>query len=543
MVGPDDIRTLLPGADLVISAIDEPDEVDLWVNEACVGAGIPFIRGGLSYTQGLYWLVDPGRSACRQCLETYPGPTLAEDIDLPAAHVGARAPDGARQPRDRARRSAARGPVAMEALRYLTGKSCRRLRPAHTSSSISPVAARPRSEPWPRDPSCDVCATAPPKRSTSTPRSHLSVDGGVTASNDNPSEHAGLAGSATLAVRPLSIVPEGDEFIVGQRGAVGLRRAPGHRRAGACPAATGPQTIDDAAEQARRAAGEEIDVAAFEVVAPSSGSRAAPTKPRSRPAPPRRRAVPPHHGPAPPRRRPDRPPRRRRAPSRRGCAAPSRRPPGWPTPPARSASSRCTRSTPTSSLAPSDVFFLDTPVRSIAALTLLTYVLALRARGLPLAGRAGRGRPGADLDRPPAVLPRARDRPLRPLEPAPPSALRPATRRDGVRRGRARRRAPRPPRRRRRLVGAARRPEARARRDRLRRGHGDRVAVLDLPAHRPLRRAHHRDRLRQPAAGQRAHAAPRPAPHHARAARRARRRGARATSPSHAPIAGSTWSA
>ena len=82
VTGPDDVRVLLPGADLVISAIDDPDEVDLWVNEACVGEGIPFIRGGLSYTQGLYWSVDPGRSACRQCLESYRA-TFVEDIDLP----------------------------------------------------------------------------------------------------------------------------------------------------------------------------------------------------------------------------------------------------------------------------------------------------------------------------------------------------------------------------------------------------------------------------------------------------------------------------
>jgi len=84
----------------------------------------------------------------------------------------------------------------------------------------------------------------------------------VTASTDNPSQDAGLAGSATLAVRPLSIVPEGDEFIVGHAElsvyvvlpAIGVQVLALLREG---------RTLDDAAEQARRAAGEEIDVAAF----------------------------------------------------------------------------------------------------------------------------------------------------------------------------------------------------------------------------------------------------------------------------------------
>jgi molybdopterin/thiamine biosynthesis adenylyltransferase len=159
VLGPDDVRTLLPGADLVISAIDDPDEVDLWVNEACVGAGIPFIRGGLSYTQGLYWSVDPGRSACRQCLESYRA-TFAQDIDLPLL-TWERVLRTERVNRGIGPVAQLLGAVvAMEALRYLTG-------------IVPPVAAGAYQlidfagscstsvEPWPQDPSCEVCATAP----------------------------------------------------------------------------------------------------------------------------------------------------------------------------------------------------------------------------------------------------------------------------------------------------------------------------------------------------------------------------------------------
>jgi molybdopterin/thiamine biosynthesis adenylyltransferase len=60
--GPDDIAALLPGADLVLSAIDRPDEVQTWVNQACVAAGVPFITGGMYVARGIYYSVDPGRS-------------------------------------------------------------------------------------------------------------------------------------------------------------------------------------------------------------------------------------------------------------------------------------------------------------------------------------------------------------------------------------------------------------------------------------------------------------------------------------------------
>jgi molybdopterin/thiamine biosynthesis adenylyltransferase len=163
VTGPDDVRALLPGADLVVSAIDDPDEVDLWVNEACVGAGVPFVRGGLAYVQGLYWSVDPGRSACRRCLERHRA-TLAVDVDRPVV-TWERVLTSERVNR-------AIGPVAqllgslvaMEALRYLTGivppvsAGCYQLVDFSGDCSIS-------ADPWPRDPDCPVCATAPARAS------------------------------------------------------------------------------------------------------------------------------------------------------------------------------------------------------------------------------------------------------------------------------------------------------------------------------------------------------------------------------------------
>ena len=60
VTGPETITPLLAGVDLVVCAIDEPPDVDRWVNDTCVGAGIPVVVGGLTFTQGVYCSVDPG---------------------------------------------------------------------------------------------------------------------------------------------------------------------------------------------------------------------------------------------------------------------------------------------------------------------------------------------------------------------------------------------------------------------------------------------------------------------------------------------------
>ena len=145
--------------DLVVSAIDEPDEVDRWVNRACVAAGVPFIRGGLAYTQGLYWSVDPGRSPCRECLELHRG-RLADGVDRETVTW----PRVLRMNRpNRAVGPVAMvlgGLVAMEALRYLAGVvppvSAGRYQLVDFASDCGTS-----SDPWPQADDCPVCRTAP----------------------------------------------------------------------------------------------------------------------------------------------------------------------------------------------------------------------------------------------------------------------------------------------------------------------------------------------------------------------------------------------
>jgi molybdopterin-synthase adenylyltransferase len=155
---PADLRPLLGDADLVVSAIDQPDGIDLVVNEACVSAGVPYVRGGLAYAQGVYWSVDPGRSPCRLCLEAYRA-ARRRDVDA----VLEAWPEVLRAERP----NRGTGPVAqllgalvsMEAVRYLAG-----LTPPVSAGTYQLVdfsgACAISEDPWPADPGCPLCAAA-----------------------------------------------------------------------------------------------------------------------------------------------------------------------------------------------------------------------------------------------------------------------------------------------------------------------------------------------------------------------------------------------
>lgn len=158
ITGPADVAGLLPGVDLVVSGVDEPPAVDLWVNEACVPAGVPHVVGGMAATELMHYSVDPGRSPCRACAER--------------AHTGRMAVPG---PGGAAARLVARfvlanhgiGPayglvgalVAFEALRYLTGFQPPRAAGATVLVDLRDGCAM-RREPWQQDPDCELCGQA-----------------------------------------------------------------------------------------------------------------------------------------------------------------------------------------------------------------------------------------------------------------------------------------------------------------------------------------------------------------------------------------------
>ncbi|OLF07410.1 hypothetical protein BLA60_28030 [Actinophytocola xinjiangensis] len=163
VAGPGDLTDLLDGVDLVVSGIDQPNEIDQWVNEACVPAGVPWIRGGMSGSRLVYFSVRPGVSACYACRITAYGdgidraPTVLDGRQAVAQRLSAAVP----------RVNRAVGPaaaligslVAFEAMRYLTGYEPPFGAGADVLVEVTGGCAQRREE-WPRDPGCPVCARA-----------------------------------------------------------------------------------------------------------------------------------------------------------------------------------------------------------------------------------------------------------------------------------------------------------------------------------------------------------------------------------------------
>ena len=164
--GPDSIAMLLDQhrPDIVMDGVDRPDGIDLWVNDACVSAGVPMVRGGMSVTTGGVWSVDPGRSACRRCLlleRGSAGRPAADAEDL----LGQQILDVYAT---RTRTNRGIGPVAgllgslsaFEVLRYLTGFEP----PAYAGITLQIDFAHgcaTTSQAWQRHPDCPTCTGAP----------------------------------------------------------------------------------------------------------------------------------------------------------------------------------------------------------------------------------------------------------------------------------------------------------------------------------------------------------------------------------------------
>jgi hypothetical protein len=77
----DDCAAAVAGCDLLALCADEPDDLRIWVNRACLAAGVPWVDGGYHgplVTVGAY---APGTGPCWECLRAG---ELAR-LDLPAA--------------------------------------------------------------------------------------------------------------------------------------------------------------------------------------------------------------------------------------------------------------------------------------------------------------------------------------------------------------------------------------------------------------------------------------------------------------------------
>jgi molybdopterin/thiamine biosynthesis adenylyltransferase len=63
-----DVLAVAADADVVVSVADRPKmEINHWVNEGCVRAGVPLVTGGLETQRAVYFTVLPGVTGCIEC--------------------------------------------------------------------------------------------------------------------------------------------------------------------------------------------------------------------------------------------------------------------------------------------------------------------------------------------------------------------------------------------------------------------------------------------------------------------------------------------
>ena len=77
----DDCATAVKGCDLLALCADQPDDLRVWANRACLAAGIPWVDGGYHGPLVAVGAYVPGTGPCWECLRAG---ELAQ-LDLPAA--------------------------------------------------------------------------------------------------------------------------------------------------------------------------------------------------------------------------------------------------------------------------------------------------------------------------------------------------------------------------------------------------------------------------------------------------------------------------
>jgi len=154
------VARLAAGADVVVCAIDSPDDVHLIVNEACFTLGIPLVAGGLSYSTLSYWSVDPGRTPCRLCLECH-----RRDEALTLPEILRQPPLIEPEPVNRATGPVVQlisGLMSMEVMRYLTRTDPPVAAAAYQVIELADQMQTARA-PWRRHPACPLCGAADPR--------------------------------------------------------------------------------------------------------------------------------------------------------------------------------------------------------------------------------------------------------------------------------------------------------------------------------------------------------------------------------------------
>jgi molybdopterin/thiamine biosynthesis adenylyltransferase len=150
--GPDAVRELVAGCDLVIDSIDEPPHLaNRWVSEGCFAAGVPFLT--ISQQPPLIRLGPlyvPGRTGCVACMEA------GQRARFPLYDAIERADQLARAHASSGPASATGASLGVhEALRFLIGGDTGTVGCARR---IDLVTLEVTDEPLAADPGCPVCA-------------------------------------------------------------------------------------------------------------------------------------------------------------------------------------------------------------------------------------------------------------------------------------------------------------------------------------------------------------------------------------------------
>lgn len=135
----EDVLRVIEGADFVVRAIDTPVEAQLWVNQACIEAGIPSIGAGFLMQGALVGpTVIPGQTACLACHQQQL-PQLDRGVGVTLAPVV----------------TTAAGILANEVVSYLAGLGT--LRTTEGVLQINAPTFAITLHPVTKDPNCLVC--------------------------------------------------------------------------------------------------------------------------------------------------------------------------------------------------------------------------------------------------------------------------------------------------------------------------------------------------------------------------------------------------
>lgn len=168
LMSAEDVYEVVHDRDIVLSALDRPKtRILLWLNEACVRAGVPLITGGVDTQRWIHHTMLPGITGCLQCwqLDVFSRDEVSQHI-----FNGLRQREDATLtfPEDLAAFGGLVVPLAgfmvNEAVRLAT-RVCQPLAPARLLQQSYRSPAVSEHERWSRMPDCPVCRDIEPRPS------------------------------------------------------------------------------------------------------------------------------------------------------------------------------------------------------------------------------------------------------------------------------------------------------------------------------------------------------------------------------------------